>query len=263
MDLISQEVILVVISTSFFLLLAVGIVILILIYQKKQLQLIVQKKELETKVERELMAVQLETREHTLNLVALEIHDNVGQALSLAKLNLNRLAEITPNTPVMHSTKELVSKAIQDLRTLSKTLNSNYIFKTNLAECLAFDLSMVHQGGAMETKLETEGTETGLSDQTKLIVYRMAQEILNNTVRHSEATRVLVKVAFTDTTLLLEIEDNGKGLQQQPDLAPNGTGLSNLFVRAKMIDGEFSLTNGLTGGVTARLIVPLKFEGKR
>ena len=247
MDLISQEVILVVISTSFFLLLAVGIIILILIYQKKQLQHIVQKKELETKLERELMAVQLETREHTLNLVALEIHDNVGQALSLAKLNLNRLAEITPSTSVMQSTKELVSKAIQDLRTISKTLNSNYISKTSLAECLQFDLSMVQQGGAMETKLEIEGTEAGLSDQTKLIVYRMAQELLNNAVKHSEATQVLIKIIFTDTNLNLLIEDNGKGLPQQPNQATSGTGLGNLFVRAKMIDAEFRLSNGQIG----------------
>lgn len=259
MDLISQEVILVVISTSFFLLLAVGIIILILIYQKKQLQHIVQKKELQTRLERELMAVQLETREHTLNVVALEIHDNVGQALSLVKLNLNRLAEITPGTPIMHSTKELVSKAIQDLRTLSKTLNSNYISKTSLAECLGFDLSMVQQSGAMETKLVTEGTETGLTDQTKLIVYRMAQELLNNTVKHAQATQVLVKIIFTDTKLHLQIIDNGKGLPVDATHKANGTGLSNLHVRANMIGAEFSLYNVPTGGVSADLSVPLKF----
>lgn len=257
MDPISQEVTLVAISTIFFLLLAVGIIVLILVYQKKQLQYIVQKRELETKFEKELMSVQLETQEHTLNLVGLEIHDNVGQALSLVKLNLNRLSEQIPAMPIMQSTKDLVSKAIQDLRILSKTLNSNFIAKNSLADCLAFDLAMVQQSGAMETTLNIQGDDIDIPDQTKLIVYRMAQELLNNVVKHSGATAVQVNINYANNQLQLGIQDNGNGLLSEANQAPIGTGLGNLFIRAKMINADFSISNASPQGVVAQLTVPL------
>jgi two-component system, NarL family, sensor kinase len=254
MDIISQEVTLVVISTAFFLLLAVGIVILFLVYQKKQLQYMVQKREMESNFERELLNVQLEAQEHTLNMVGLEIHDNIGQALSLVKLNLNRLSEQAAMSG-LQPTKDLVSKAIQDLRMLSKTLNSNYIAKSNLVECLQFDLAMIQQSG-METTLTTEGEEAGLTDQSKLIIYRMVQELLNNTIKHAQATAVHVQVNFSETALILKVSDNGKGLAREPQAAPGGTGIGNLFMRASMINAEFKLQNG-SPGLMAQLTVPL------
>jgi two-component system, NarL family, sensor kinase len=256
MDIISQEVTLVIISTAFFLLLAVGIIILILVYQKKQLQIIAQKKEIQNKLERELLNVQLETQEQTLNTVGLEIHDNVGQALSLVKLNLNRLGEETPATPLLLSTKELVSKAIQDLRTLSKTLNSNYIMDTSLSDCLKFDLAIIQQSGAIKTNLTIVGEESNLNGQSKLIVYRIAQELLNNALKHAQATELSVEIQFRTEGLCLMISDNGKGLNQKPGSAPGGTGMGNLFARAKMVGGELSIENS-NPGVKACLTVPL------
>jgi two-component system, NarL family, sensor kinase len=255
MDILSEQITLVVAFSAFFLLIAIGIVVLFLVYQKKQLQFILQKNELKNKYENELLNVQIEAREHTLNMVGLEIHDNVGQVLSLAKLNLNILPD-PDQSENLRSTKELISKAIQDLRTISKTLNSNYIEKTMLSECFRFDLSMIQQSGVLNTSLQVEGEEITFNPEVKLVAYRMGQELLNNAIKHSEASQINLSLKFSPANFILVVEDNGKGIPSSDSYAAKGTGLNNLYLRARMIGGEFTMENARPG-VRATLTISL------
>jgi signal transduction histidine kinase len=264
MDLLSDEIALVLIGSAFFLLVAVGIVILFLVYQKKQLQNLIQKQDVQNQFQQELLSTRLEAQEHTLNMVGQEIHDNIGQVLSLVKLNLHKAmseqGELT--SPVLNSTKDLVSKAIQDLRTLSKTLNTGYLSNSPLCESLRYDLSIVQQSGSFETRLEVSGTEPDLNPQKKIVIFRMAQEIINNAIKHSKATIIQVILTFSESHLRMIIEDNGIGfnsasLHQKKSPLPSGTGLGNLFLRANLIGAEFSIESSESKGTKAFLNLAL------
>jgi two-component system, NarL family, sensor kinase len=255
MDILSQEITIVIVGSAFFLLLAVGIVVLFLMYQKRQLRYILQKKELENQYQKELLNVQLEAREQTLKTVGMELHDNIGQVLSLAKLTLNK---VNDTSGTISNTKDMLSKAIQDLRTLSKTLNSDYINKTTLADCLAYDVTLIQQNNIMQAELVVEGEHAELPNQSKLIVYRMAQELINNAVRHSQGTRIQVRLKGEADKFTLCVEDNGKGLAAEPSAQARGTGLGNLYVRASMVKGNFSMSNAIPTGTRAELTISLQ-----
>ncbi len=91
MDNLSREVNIIIVSCIFLIIVAVGIIILVLIYQKKQLQFVQEKEQFKIILEKEILEAQLEIQEQTLKNISQEIHDNIGQTLSLAKLNLNTI----------------------------------------------------------------------------------------------------------------------------------------------------------------------------
>lgn len=259
MDFLSQQITLVLIGSAFFILVAVGIIVLFLVYQKKQLQMLIQKQQLQNQFNQELLNTRLEVQEHTLNKVSQEIHDNIGQVLSLVKLNLNKeLATENSNKTTIQTTKDLVQRAIEDLRTLSKTLNSGYLIKNPLSESLKHDLRIIEQSGICKTMILVEGEEQELSDQKKLVLYRMAQELLNNSIKHARASHIQIFLNYSEDQLLLKVEDDGVGfITSQSTNGPSGTGIDNLFFRAKLIGGQFSIGNGQSKGTSAQISVPL------
>jgi two-component system, NarL family, sensor kinase len=117
----------VVIAVTFFLLLITSFVVVFVFINRNQHQKYLQEKEdAKNAFLQEILKAQLEMKEKTLHTISQEIHDNIGQILSLVKLNLNTilLDDDNPAAPKITTTKELVGKAIQDLRNLSKSLNT-------------------------------------------------------------------------------------------------------------------------------------------
>jgi signal transduction histidine kinase len=98
----------------------------ILLYQKRTNAFISERKVLEARYQQELLKAQLEMQEQTLKHISQEIHDNIGQTLSLAKLNLNRITDDVASGNVQQST-QLLTKAIADLRSLSRSLHADTV----------------------------------------------------------------------------------------------------------------------------------------
>lgn len=255
MDRLSQEVSIIVISSSFFLLVALGIIVLVFVYQKRQTQYLQEKASLKAAFEKELLEAQLEMQELTLKNIAQEIHDNIGQTLSLAKLNLNTINPEKQNSPEkIANTKELVSKAITDLRTLSKTLHTEAVLSVGLQEAIEMELRLIEKAGVFETALVIGGMPASLDPQKELILFRAVQEALNNAIKHSEATRIEVHLHYMPAALEVAVKDNGKGFPAE--IAEKGSGLRNMQNRAKLIGGNFRLES-LQPGTEIRLNLPI------
>ena len=114
--------------------------------------------DLKNTVQKEILIAQLEIKEKTLNTIAQEIHDNIGQVLSLAKLNLSKvlITDSSSNSEKINSTtKDLIGKAIQDLRNLSKTLNTDYIGDHSLSQLMQTDIEMIEKMGDYKINLAT------------------------------------------------------------------------------------------------------------
>lgn len=255
MDRLSQEVSIIVISSAFFLLVALGIIVLVFVYQKKQTQYLQEKASLKAAFEKELLEAQLEMQELTLKNIAQEIHDNIGQTLSLAKLNLNTINPEKQNSPEkIANTKELVSKAITDLRTLSKTLHTEAVLSVGLKEAVEMELRLVEKAGVFETAFVVDGAPAPLDPQKELILFRAVQEALNNAIKHSGASRIEVHLLYTATELQVTVKDNGKGLPAT--IAEQGSGMRNMRNRAKLIGGDFRVES-LQPGTEIRLNLPI------
>src|SRR5687768_12870045 len=185
MDNLSQEVCIIYIASLFLILVAVGIVTLVMVYRRRQVEYIHEQNRLKTAFEKELLEAQLEIQEQTMKHIAQEIHDNIGGTLTLAKLNLNTIPRDQQGgaTEKITNTKELVTKAIADLRTLSKTLHTEAVLSLGIVKAIEMELKMVDKTGAMDTLLTVSGEPLPIDQQKELILFRTTQEALNNAIK--------------------------------------------------------------------------------
>ena len=208
-----QIILIVVLSTVLFLLLAGIILVSVLLYKRSQSQHLIRVNQIQESYEKELAKVESEVREITLQNVADEIHDNVGQTLSLAKLYLSAIRKNYDGTESekLDITKELVGESIKDLRSLSHSTSSEYISSKPLTELLKLELDRMQKASVFEVVYVENGSKISLEPKHRLILYRMFQECLQNAIKHSEASMIKVDVEYIDSLLILSIEDNGKG----------------------------------------------------
>lgn len=194
--------------------------------------------------ERALLQTQLEIQEQTLRTISQEIHDNVGQVLSLAKLNLKTLDFDTgvSKEEKIDKSVELVSKAINDLRDLSRSMNGDKIADLGLQEAIDNELKIVQNTGLMRTRLTIEGTPYILPSQHEIVIFRIVQESLNNAVKHSKATNINILINYLPSQCIISISDDGEGFNaNQLEATQTGIGLKNMQSRASLIDAYFSI----------------------
>ncbi len=245
-----------------FLLLGVFIILFISLYRIRMNKHIKEKKELRDLFEKELLRTQLEIQEQTLKIISQEIHDNIGQVLSLAKLNLSTMdiADLEELKEKIKDSKQLVSKAIQDLRDLSKSMNTDNIEAIGLLHAIEYELEMIRRTGYL-TKLKVEGKTIRLESQKELILFRIIQEVLNNIIKHAEADIIVVTVNYEENEIRLHVKDNGKGFDLTPlnkeNNSDHGLGIRNMHNRAKLIGADFKMTSNTGHGTEVCLTVPL------
>ena len=233
----------------------------ILLYQKKSIAFNNERKLMETQFREELLLTQLEIQEQTLKKISQEIHDNIGQTLSLVKLNLNTIDLDKPGSlpDKVNNSKELVGKAITDLRSLSKTLNTDSILSAGLLKAIEYELQMIDRSGAYQTDLHITGTPFPLDAQKELILFRIVQEAMNNIIKHAKASRIRIDAAFGEGVLNLSIQDNGCGFEGMADNFDinKGIGLRSMQSRVQMLNGNFDLQTRPSKGTQVQITVPV------
>lgn len=240
-------------GSAILLFLGLTLIFLIIIYRKKQKEYFQQKELLQESFRKELLTAQLETQEHTFHSLSQELHDNIGQVLSLAKLNMS-VIELNSKGSMDESisqTKNLLNTAINDLRDISKTLNTDYVKEKDLAESIERELAMLRRTRKFEADMQVAGLPFFVSAERRLILYRIIQESLNNIVKHAGATFITVALEYTKAELSISIKDNGNGFDTEQ--MPKGVGLLNINHRAAMIDSTV-IVNSTPGQGTTVLI---------
>lgn len=186
-----------------------------------------------------------EKKKMALQDISREIHDNIGQTLSLAKLNLHTIQKPAEGRTEkkLEDTLQLVAKAIQDLRELSNKLHSDNITEFNIVETIRNELDTIARIGHYTTNLKVTGKIYPLNPQTGLILHRISQEILNNIIKHSGATAIVAKINYEPQQFSFTITDNGKGLDCE-DFLLKGQGIRNMHSRAKLLGGQAIIDSG-------------------
>jgi signal transduction histidine kinase len=238
----SNEILITILGGSAILLFfALTLIFLIIVYRKKQKEYWRQREKLQENFRKELLQAQLEAQEQTFRTLSQELHDNIGQVLSLAKLNVSVLEMNNQGVPDEHvtQTKTLLNTAINDLRDISKTLNTDYVKEKDLAESIERELGMLRRTRKFEAKFELQGTAFHISPERRLILFRIVQESLNNIVKHAAATSINVTLNYNADELLIAISDNGNGFDQQT--TAKGLGLLNMESRSQLIQSKIEV----------------------
>jgi two-component system NarL family sensor kinase len=247
-----------IVSAFFFLFLMLIVVIAFYLYnQRKRMH----HKERE-KFQQTLLQTQLEIQEQTLKNISQEIHDNVGQVLTLAKLNLaTTVIEETATAEKIKTSQQLIGKAIQDLRDLSRSLNTDYVEEMGLMRSVEYELELLKKTGSVETCFNINGAIVKFDKQKELILFRIVQEAIHNVIRHADAENINVTVVFSSDAMNICIEDNGKGFNLKPLTDPGNTtfglGIRNMHARATLIGARFSMDSEPEKGTKLYLQLPI------
>ncbi len=264
MDSVSQEVIIIAFLSLFIMVIVIAIISLILIYQKKQIKFIKEKDSLKALHENEILQAQLEIQENTLKNISQEVHDNIGQVLSLVKLNINTMDYQQPEMlqQKISDSRALITKAIQDLRSLSKSLHTDFVIESGLATAIQYELDMIKKTSDYDIRFQKEGKPYRIEDQHEVIIFRIVQEAIHNIIKHAKATEIEVKLTFEQELFTLKIIDNGLGFDASPlknnNYSKSGIGIRNMYNRANMINSDLKIASNPGKGTTIVLTLPLQ-----
>jgi two-component system NarL family sensor kinase len=228
------------------------VVLLAYLFTARKNKLLQEKQLMKTQFEQELLQTQLEIQEQTLKTISEEIHDNVGQVLSLAKLNLNTFDSNSEQK--LQDTKQLISKAINDLRNLSRSMHGDRIAELGLQQSLADELQILENSGEFKTNMKITGETYKLPPQKEMVLFRIVQEALNNAIKHAKAKNINLLLDYKPGLFTLTVADDGNGFDS--DLVKNGIGLKSMRNRAQLIGGSCNLQSSTGNGTSITIELP-------
>lgn len=251
-------------STLIIITLATIVIILLFRYQKKNQLFNSNIRTLNLEYEKNILQASIEVQENTFKHVSREIHDNIGLSLTLAKLNLNIVAEDLSGT---HQTKiiaakEILTNAISSLSHLSKGLNADLIYEIGLIEYLRLETDRINQLNILELKLGIGGNPVFLDPNKELLIARIIQESLNNILKHSKATSSSIYLYYHDDKLAITISDNGIGIYYVSKEVVS-SGIRNMHSRAKLLGGQLEILSKDKIGTTINLIIPINCDERQ
>jgi two-component system, NarL family, sensor kinase len=249
---------------SVFLILAMAVFISIVIYRYQQKQNLYFKdiETLKATHENTLLQSQLEIQEQTLQNISREIHDNIGQKLTLAKLYLNTLNYSDTDKMMLqvNDSVNIIGEAINDLSDLSHSMSSEIILNNGLISALEFEAEQLTKSGIYKISFSATGNPVFMDTNTELVLFRIVQEVMNNIVKHAEASVIDINLHYTDALLTMEIKDNGKGFYT--DRNQPGTGLQNIKKRAAILNGNLIINSTINIGTQIKVQIPLHENDK-
>ncbi|HEY4327057.1 MAG TPA: ATP-binding protein [Mucilaginibacter sp.] len=209
--------------------------------------------------EAEIAKAQYEVQEQTMQTIGADLHDNIGQLLSLTSLTLNsiELDNLAKANEKINASIDLTLRSIKEMRLLGKLLQGDQLIALGLSEAIRHEVSWLERSGKFEIIYNpTEEMPAANNPDKDLIVFRILQEVLNNIMKHASATEICIKLEYIDQQLKLEIVDNGIGFDAENlPVEQRGMGLHNIQKRAAIIGGEANIISNPGEGTRVTIFI--------
>jgi two-component system, NarL family, sensor kinase len=195
-----------------------------------------------------ILARAFEAEEKEKKRIAGDLHDDLGQALSLVKLQLGILNARQKNE-TLTTCDELLTDVLEKLRTISYTMSPALVEKYGLETALLSFISKIEQTQKLKFNYSSNLGMARLDPGVELHVYRIISELVNNTLRHSGATKIFLDLKLNDSEIHLLYSDNGKGYSAENEFSQHsGIGLQNIRNRVEILHGNirFARKSGRT-----------------
>jgi len=236
---------------------ALLVVAVLLFFSRRQLK---QKREINEQ-QKNITAAIIQAQEKERNRIAKDLHDGVGTFLSTLKINLQLLenAVASEKMPSYRNVMELTDKTSVELRNITKNISSETLLESGLPEALDELVQRVNRLGIVQLEFITHGITKRLEGIIEVTLYRVAQELVANCVKHSKASKATLQLIAHDDNILLMLEDNGKGLSagsSKPEGDTGGMGLKNVNDRVNFIKGTIKIESNPQRGTTFIIEAP-------
>ncbi len=170
-----------------------------------------------------------------------ELHDGIIGQLSAAKINFTMLQDKCPMPqPDFNEAVSYLDETVRELRKTAHNLMPGILIERGLMAAIDTYCEKISTFTGIQINVHQEGPVPPLDTDFELSIYRMVQELVQNIIKHANATKVLVQLDCHDSLLILTVEDNGRGIV--PDEITNGTGLTNMKTRVRALQGNMDIT---------------------
>lgn len=251
---------LIIITTLIFLIAAVFVLSYILVYNSRKKKHIEEKLQMKLIFDAELIKTQMEIREQTMQTIGTDLHDNIGQLLSLTSLTLNsvQLDDVPKAQQKIDAAIDLTVRSIKEMRLLGKLLQGEQLIGMGLDEAIRYEINWIEKTGKYDVSYIAEGESPAQNNPDKdLIIFRILQEVLNNIIKHSLATQINIKLEYQEGSVQLQIIDNGTGfIMDEMPAEQKGMGLQNIQKRAGIIGGTTLIQSKPGEGTCIDIFIP-------
>ncbi len=248
----------IIIANITLLIFIIGVTLFVLQYKKRSMENFKEKVLLQQQHQKELLEAQLEMQTQTMQEIGRDIHDNVGQKLTLASLYTqqldyeNKYPEITER---VNSISHIINESLNELRSLSKNLTNDYMEKQSLSELIENEIEKIKLTKQYHINSSMDNTD-GYNLLTKTILVRIVQEFFQNSMKHANATTLSLQLQRKTNGLHLHLHDNGKGFDYNENAPVKGIGLLNMKKRIALVGGTVQLQSIINNGTTLDLFIP-------
>lgn len=249
------------IGTLGMLLLALSIFFFFLTYQKKMLKKQLELNETRAKQQEEILRNTITAQEKERKRIAQDLHDEVGAMLSVVKLNVGRIekkSEEQVAKKLAAETKTFLDDVITQVRRISRSLLPPSLEKLGLYFAIEELCNWVNKSEQLRLECWKSGEQFRFDTKKELAVFRIIQELLNNAIKHSEASIININARFSpNNNLLISVSDNGLGFELKEKMV-TGLGLKNLESRTQIMDARFKMKSTPGKGTTAIIYLDTK-----
>lgn len=205
-------------------------------------------------------AVEAEIRER--KRIGRELHDGLGQMLSVARLNISAIQQKKGLTAerqqeMLAAALNSVDEAFFELRDISHNLAPAGLAEKGFSGALKDLTEKINRSRQIRASFEMVGLGEPLDDLTENTLYRAIQELLNNAITHAKATAIFLQVLRNEKEITVMVEDNGRGFEEGVSGLFSGGGLNNIRSRVENLNGELFIDTMANRGTIITLVIPL------
>ncbi len=231
-----------------FIIICSGLVFLIYTYYKTKQKFLQERIATQLTFSKELNKTKQEIQDQTLTYIGRELHDNIGQLLTISKIHSNSLIKNESENKKLLALDDVLNKVIVEIKQLSKSLDSSRIADFGFHKELATEVSRINSTQVVKVDLQIEGDEN-IENEKAIILYRILQEFISNSVKYSSCDMIEISLTYMNDHLQVRATDNGIGFDFES--VKKGSGLNNIKNRISLLQAENVVfeSNNTTGTI--------------
>lgn len=257
----NQLINLILIAIGLLLLMALATVLFFYFSRKRIIKTQLEKAHMEIEHQKNMLQATIITQEEERKRIAQDMHDAISSKLNVVSLNANFLTEGDITTEDAHKFGESIQKVtatvLENSRRIAHDLLPPTLEKFGLKAAIEELCEEVSEAGAFQVEYALNYTPSSLSDNDELHLFRIAQELFNNAIKYSEASKLSLHLESSEAQCVLGYEDNGKGCDVSKAFEKKGLGISGMQNRAAILQAQFEMTStpgdGMKVNVTKNL----------
>jgi two-component system, NarL family, sensor kinase len=251
---------LITVGTVGMLLLAIAIILFMVMYQKRMIAEQLKRQQLEADLQQRMMQAELESQENERRRLAADLHDSIGGMLSAIRVGISTISKQVAD-PSIEQTKQMLDDTISSVRRISRDLMPSTLERFGLTQAIQEMCERFSSTTKLPIHFHEHGILNGLDKTKELMLFRITQELINNSIKHAQASQLDISVEAADKLKIIA-EDDGVGfnIDEQLNSGKKGLGLFSIQNRASLLGATLEYDRERKKGTRVTLTLPLNDE---